>query len=94
MALGSVLHPRIIAYIKYEKIREEWVGKKPNQRKMATYRGKGYNCYGFFVRAWLFYLYDGETVEVGVCVDNRNLQLLKMGCCPPELGVEILEGFE
>lgn len=82
------------AYAVYKLTKHEVVETTEGPREKRIYLGKYYNCYGKLVWSSPFSMWDKETVPEGVFVDLRSLQLLKWGCCPDELAIDMIEGYE
>lgn len=82
------------AYAKYTFKAEKHFETFWGPRVRYTYDTVFYNCYGNKIRRIDIYGWGKRDLPEGVLVDLRTLQLIKQGCCPDELSIDMIEGYE
>ena len=82
------------AYATYELISHKTIETIRGPREKRIYLGKYYNCFSKQIWSSRFSARDGKKMPEGVFVDLRSLQLIKWGCCPDVLAIDMIEGYE
>jgi hypothetical protein len=85
---------RKYAYATYELVSHKTIMTIRGPKEKRIYLGKYYNCFSKKIWSSRFSAREGVDYPVGVKVDLRSLQLLKWGCCPDELAIDMIEGYE